>query len=287
MAQEQTEAGAPDSTAVRTALWRALHLEVDPPPHVLADEIGLRLAAPGDGWRDRPDMDPRATSAFRAAMVARARFIEDLVAEQAASGVTQYVILGAGLDTFAQREPELAARLRIFEVDRHEPQLWKRRRLLELGYGLPDRLHLVPVDFEAGEDWLDRLTDAGFDPGQPAVIASTGVTMYLTKEATVATLRQTAGLAPGSTLAMTFLLPAELVDAADRHGLRRSEEGARASGTPFISFYSPQEMLATGREAGFADVRHISGAALGERYFASRADGLRPSTGEDFLVATV
>src|SRR5678815_6197848 len=101
---------APDSTAVRVALWRALHVEVDAPPHVFEDEVGLKLAAPEDGWRSRPDMSP-FTRPFRASIVARARFIEDLVEEQVARGVTQDVILGAGLDTFAQRRPELAARL--------------------------------------------------------------------------------------------------------------------------------------------------------------------------------
>ena len=106
MAEEPAE--APNSTAVRVALWRAMHVQVDPPPHVLEDEIGLQLVAPDDGWRARPDMDPVGTRGFRAAIVARARFIEDLVAEQAGHGVTQYVILGAGLDTFAQRRPDLA-----------------------------------------------------------------------------------------------------------------------------------------------------------------------------------
>ncbi|MBL1090718.1 MULTISPECIES: class I SAM-dependent methyltransferase [Streptomyces] len=284
MAHEQIE--APDNTAVRTALWRALHLHVDPPPHVVEDEIGLQLVAPGDDWRDRPDMDPQATSGFRAAIVARARFIENLIAEQADRGVTQYVVLGAGLDTFAQREPELASRLQIFEVDQPGTQAWKRHRLVELGYDIPDWLHLVPVDFETGASWSEQLSMAGFDPGRPAVIVSTGVTMYLTKETTAATLRQIAGLAPGSTLAMTFLLPTELVDEADRPGLRASEEGARASGTPFISFYTPQEMLALAREAGFKDARHVPGAALAERYFAERTDGLRPSSGESLLLAT-
>ncbi|MEU7245516.1 class I SAM-dependent methyltransferase [Streptomyces sparsogenes] len=278
--------GAPDNTAVRTALWRALHREVDPPPHVIEDGIGLRLADPGDDWRARPDMDPGATRGFRAAIVARARFIEDLIAERADQGVTQYVILGAGLDTFAQRRPELASRLRVYEIDQPGPQAWKRRRLTELGYGVPDWLRLVPVDFEASASWLEQLTAAGFDPGEPAVIVSTGVTMYLTKDATAATLRQIAGLAPGSTLAMTFLLPIELVDEADRPGLRASEEGARASETPFISFYTPAEMLALARDAGFGDVRHVSGSSLAERYFADRTDGLRPSSGEDLLLAT-
>jgi ABC-2 type transport system permease protein len=103
---------APDGTAVRVALWRAMHVQVDPPPHVLEDEVGLRLADPADGWRRRPDLDPHTTSRARASIVARARFVEDLVAEQAALGVGQYVILGAGLDTFAQRRPEIAAGLR-------------------------------------------------------------------------------------------------------------------------------------------------------------------------------
>ena len=284
MADEQTE--APDGTAVRVALWRAMHVLVDPPPHVLEDEIGLQLAAPDDGWRRRPDMDPRATSGYRAAIVARARFIEDLVVEQAGHGVAQYIVLGAGLDTFAQRRPEIASRLRVFEVDQPGPQAWKRQRLTELGYGIPDWLRLVPLDFEASECWWQQLSVAGFDPGQPAVVVSTGVTMYLTKDATAATLREVAGLAPGSTLAMTFLLPAELLDDADRSGLQVSEKGARASGTPFISFYTPPEMLTLAREAGFKDVRHVPGTMLAERYFADRTDDLRPSSGEDLLLAT-
>ena len=284
MADEQTE--APDGTAVRVALWRAMHVLVDPPPHVLEDEIGLQLAAPDDGWRRRPDMDPRATSGYRAAIVARARFIEDLVVEQAGHGVAQYIVLGAGLDTFAQRRPEIASRLRVFEVDQPGPQAWKRQRLTELGYGIPDWLRLVPLDFEASECWWQQLSVAGFDPGQPAVVVSTGVTMYLTKDATAATLRQIAGLAPGSTLAITFLLPAELLGDADRSGLQVAEKGARASGTPFISFYTPPEMLTLAREAGFKDVRHVPGTLLAERYFADRTDGLRPSSGEDLLVAT-
>jgi len=277
---------APDNTAVRVALWRAMHVQVDPPPHVLEDEIGLQLAAPDDGWRTRPDMDPAGTSGFRASIVARARFIEGLVTEQAALGVAQYVILGAGLDTFAQRRPQIAARMRVFEIDQPGPQAWKRRRLIELGFGVPDWLRLVPVDFEVSGSWWQQLTTAGFDPGQPAVVASTGVSMYLTKDATAVTLRQLARLAPGSTLAMTFLLPSDLLDDADRSGLQASSNGARTSGTPFISFYTPREMLALAREAGFTNVRHVSGASLAERYFADRADGLRPSTGEDFVVAT-
>lgn len=278
---------APDNTAVRTALWRALHMRVDPAPHVVEDEVGLRIADPGEGWRERPDMDPQRTSGLRAAIAARARFVEDLIAEQADLGVTQYVVLGAGLDTFAQRKPEIASRLRVFEVDQPGPQAWKRRRLAELGYDIPEWLHLVPVDFEADEDWWERLAAAGFDPARPAVVVSTGVSMYLTEDATAATMRRIATLAPGSTLAMTFLLPVGLVDEADRPGLLASEAGAKASGTPFLSFYAPQDMLRLARETGFRDARHVSAAMHAERYFGGRSDGLRPSSGEDVLVAVV
>jgi methyltransferase (TIGR00027 family) len=277
----------PDGTAVRTALWRALHVELDAPPHVLDDRLGLQLAAPDDAWRDRPDMDPQATRGFRAAIVARARFVEDLVAERAAAGVTQYVILGAGLDTLAERRADLGTHLRIFEVDRPGTQAWKRRRLEELGIGIPEWLRLVPVDFETAASWWDGLVAAGFDAARAAVVVSTGVSMYLTKDATAAMLRQlAAALAPGSTVVMTFLVPAELVDDADRPGLEASSRGARSSGTPFISFYTPDEMVALAVDAGFAAARHVAGHQLAERYFAGRADGLRPSSGEHLVVAT-
>ena len=271
---------------MRVALWRAMHVQDDQPPHVLEDEVGLRLAAPDDDWRRRPDMDPDGTRWFRAGIVARARFVEDLVAEQAEQGVTQYVILGAGLDTFAQRRPALATRLRVFEVDQPGPQAWKQRRLVELGFGVPEWLRLVPVDFEGGGSWWTQLVAAGFDPARPAVVVSTGVTLYLTKEANAATLRQIAALAPGSTLAMTFLLPSELVDDVLRPGFEAAEKGARAAGTPFISFYTPDEMTALAGEAGFREAHHLSAEALNERYFAERTDGLRTARGEELLVAT-
>jgi methyltransferase (TIGR00027 family) len=275
----------PDHTAVRVALWRAMHAQVDAPPHVLEDEIGLRLADPPPGWRERPDMDPVFTSGFRGAIVARARFIEDLVAERAGQGTGQYVLLGAGLDTFAQRRADLASRLVVFEVDQPGTQAWKRQRLIDLGHGIPEWLRLVPVDFEEGASWQEAVAKAGFDATKPAVVASTGVSMYLTREANQATLRGLAALAPGSTVAMTFLLPLELVDERDRQGWVMAENGARSSGTPFISFFRPREFVDLARAAGFGDVRHVSGRELNDRYFTGRTDGLRMSTGEDFLVA--
>jgi len=276
----------PDNTAVRVALWRALHVEVDAPPHVFVDEIGLKLAAPEAGWQSRPDMSP-FTRPFRASILARARFVEDLVLQQAARGVGQYVILGAGLDTFAQRRPELGSRLRVFEIDQPGPQAWKRQRLADIGLGIAPFLRFVPVDFEAGDTWWDRLAASGFDASRPAIVASTGVSMYLTKEAIAATLRQVASLAPGSTLAMSFMLPIELAEPELRPGIERAAAGARANGTPFISFFMPEEMLTLARDAGFREVQHVSAVMLAERYFAGRTDGLRPPRhSEELLVAS-
>jgi methyltransferase (TIGR00027 family) len=276
----------PENTAVRVALWRALHVEADPPPHVFEDTVGLQLVDPDEHWRSRPDMSP-FTRPFRASILARARFIEDLVAEEAARGVAQYVILGAGLDTFAERRSDLARQLTVFEVDQPGPQAWKRQRLVDVGFGIPPHLRLVPVDFEAGDTWWDELARAGFDAARRAVIASTGVSMYLTREAIAATLRHAATLAPGSTFVMSFMLPFERLAPDVRVAVERAADGARAAGTPFISVFTPAEMLDMGRAAGFRGVRHVSADALAERYFAGRDDGLRPpSNSEELLVAT-
>ncbi len=278
---------APESSAVRVALWRALHMLVDSAPHVLTDEIGLQLVAPTDDWRGRPDMDPDGTRWFRAGIVARSRFVEDLVAEALGHGVTQYVVLGAGLDTFAQRKPEIATRLRVFEVDQPGPQEWKRQRLIDLGFGIPDWLRLVPVDFEATTSWWDQLVDAGFDPKQPTVVVSTGVSMYLSSAANAASMGEIAeGLAPGSTFAMTFLLPTDLIDDALRPGFEAAARGAQAAGTPFITFYEPGDILALARKAGFVEAQHVSAAMLTERYFGGRKDGLQALRGEELLIAT-
>lgn len=277
----------PDSTAARVALWRALHAKIDPPPHVLDDTIGLQLLAPPADWQQRGDMDPTFTRPFRASIVARSRFIEDLVIERAARGLDQYVILGAGLDSFAQRHSDLASRMTVFEVDRPSAQHWKRRRLIELGFGSPDWLRFVEVDFEAGDSWRHALASAGFDASKPALVVSTGVSMYLTEEANRLALREVASLAPGSTLAMTFLLPLELADPVVRPALEMAARGAHASGTPFISFFTPSQMLSLAIDAGFGDAYHVSADDLTGRYFAGRTDGLRPPrNAEELLIAT-
>ena len=141
------------------------------------------------------------------------------------------------------------------------------------------------MDFERGESWVERLKTSGFDAKKPALISSLGVSMYLTKDAIAATLKQLAGLASGTTFVMSFLLPIELTDPEVRPGVEAAERGARAAGTPWLSFFTPDEMLALARESGFREVRHVSAAALGDRYFAGRTDGLRPpNNSEELLV---
>jgi methyltransferase (TIGR00027 family) len=249
---------------------------------VLKDEIGLTLAAPDPNWRSRPDMHPAYTRRARASLVARSRFIEDLVID---SGVSQYVILGAGLDSFALRNPELGPRLRVFEVDTPHAQAWKRRRFAELGWELPQGLQLVSANFSADASWLDALLAAGFDARTPAVVAAAGLSTYLTREAIDGILRSVAQLASGSVLAMTFQLPLEDTEPAERAEREQSERGARAAGTPFISFFTPQQLSTAAREAGFHHVQHISARTLTERYFLERSDGLHPSSAEELLLA--
>jgi methyltransferase (TIGR00027 family) len=273
----------PDNTAVRTSLWRALHMQADSKPSILEDEIGLKLIAPPDDWQQRPDM--KFTKRLRASIIARARFIEDLIIEQSKQGIDQYVILGAGLDTFAQRRPDIASKLQVYEIDQPQTLTWKQQRLIELDFGIPDYLHFVPVNFETSS-WWEQLLKAGFDASKPAVVACTGVTLYLTKEAIVATLNQLATLAPGSKLAMTFYLPMELLDEEDKPIHEIGEKGARERGTPFVSFFAPNEILTLASNAGFKDIKTISTKEMEQLYFAGRTDNLLPASGEVFLLAT-
>ena len=275
---------APEHTAVRVALWRSLHVQIDPKPHIITDEIGEKLVAE-ENWKNRQDMNPDFSKGMRASIVGRARFIEDIVEAETKKGVAQYVILGAGLDTFAQRRNDLAGKLHIFEVDQPGPQAWKQKRLKELGLPVPHSLHFVPVDFEAGQSWWEQLLASSFDLTKPAVVVSTGVSMYLTKEANKATLEQLAKLATGSTFAMTFMLALDLLNPEERATMEFVMKKTKEAGTPFLSLFSPEEILSLAKEASFKKAEYISGEDIYQRYFANRSDGLRAGNAEAFLVA--
>jgi methyltransferase (TIGR00027 family) len=289
----------PDFTAVITSLWRAAHLRLDAPPHVLKDDIGLRLvsdtdvltaylgpeaAGRPDAWLAHPLMGEQFRR-WRATMVARARLVEDIVAEQVDRGHDQYVILGAGLDSFAFRRRDLVRTLRVFEVDEPGTQAWKRHRFDELGMSPPEALSFVPVDFEV-QAWGEEIAKAGFDRTRPAVVSSLGTSQYLSVDAINATLRDIAGLASGTVCVCTFVLPAHLIEPDEREMRAETEARAAAQGHPWLSSFSVDEVRGLAEDAGFAMVRLLTGDDLAGRYFGERTDGLRPSSQNAYLIAS-
>jgi methyltransferase (TIGR00027 family) len=294
----------PDATAANTALWRAAHLIVDDAPAVLDDYLAWELVqdpailrsrgypdgpdgAPEivEGWLADPMMGPDFAP-FRATIVGRARLVEDLVTDRAATGVVQYVILGAGLDTFALRSTDITARLRVFEIDEPTTQRWKRERLATLGKAVPPHVQFVPVNFESDVSWVSALTAAGFSSATPTVIASTGVTQYLSRSATLAMMDAAARVAADSTFVCTFMIPYEQVDADEQTLRRRSERRSAHVGHPWISSFSTKDFASMAQASGFSHVEIVTPAQLTRRYFAERSDGLRPSSSEHFLVAS-
>jgi methyltransferase (TIGR00027 family) len=177
-------------------------------------------------------------------------------------------------------------RLRLFEIDEPGTQQWKQRRLRELALPTAPNHTFVPVDFESGQSWVAALATAGFSPGEPSVIASTGVAQYITVHAMSETFRQVAGLARGTVFISTFIPPADLIDPAERPFRALTEQSAASRGHPWISFYTPGEFISIASEAGFDNVHHVAAGELNARYFNNRADGLRANSGENLIVAS-
>ena len=249
----------PSQTALLTAAARALHRQ-EPPPWILDDTLALGLAG-GDGMalaeRVRTGLSPDEMLGFCRWVCVRARVAEDAVGRALESGVRQYVILGAGLDSFGYRRKDLMDRLRVFEVDHPASQAWKRRRLQEIGVAEPRGLVFAPVDFER-QTLDDGLNAAGFRFAEPAIFSWMGVTMYLTREAISATLHAVARCAGGSRLVMTYNLPASLMTAFDRHVSASVQNNvAIAASEPFISLFTPEEIEQLVERSGFVRVEHF------------------------------
>jgi len=272
----------PDNTAMRTALWRALHVQIDDKPYIIEDEVGFDLIKPEKGWQERPDM--KFTKSLRASIVARSRFIEDIAKEQIELGVKQYVLLGAGLDSFAQRNTKFSSQVEIYEIDQSDTLAWKEEKLIENGYNISDKLHFVPVDFETSS-WWTELLNKGFNAKQITYVSCTGVTLYLTKDAITDTLSKMTLLATGSTIAIAFYLPVEQLEGEDKALMEMSIKGAAASGTPFVSFFTFDEITKLAIEIGLREIQTISTNDMKEKYFKNRTDNLVPANGEFFLIA--
>jgi methyltransferase (TIGR00027 family) len=213
-----------------------------------------------------------AAPSLRAFIVARARYTEDMVASGVARGVSQYLLLGAGLDTYACRRP--ADTPVVFEVDHPATQAWKRERLLEAGIAAPSHLVSVPVDFER-ESLQMGLDRAEFDFAKPAVAAWLGVTPYLARETVLATLGFLATrLMRGSELVFDYAEPVDGRDPLHRARFARLAERVAKAGEPFRCFFEPAGLHAALRELGIRNFVDHDAPALDARYFAGRADGL-------------
>ncbi|MEU1981982.1 class I SAM-dependent methyltransferase [Nocardia sp. NPDC019395] len=272
----------PSRTALATAYARAYHQIADR-PRILTDPLAARLlGVTADELAElgRPAADPPGSDAGpgilrlavgdrprRLFFAARARFAEDRVAEAVAAGVRQVVILGAGLDTFAYRNPY--PDLRVFEVDHPATQAWKHQRLTASGIDLPDRLTFVPVDFET-DTLATRLAAAGFDRSEPAVFVWLGVVFYLTQDAVRNTLEYIAGQSEPVEVVFDYLQTGDTDE--DRARLRARATRGAAVGEPWFSFFTPDEIAAQLRALGFTDIEDLPATDLITGYLDGSAE---------------
>lgn len=269
---QKMETGRASKTALRVAIRRAAHQLIDQPP-VLNDPIAVRLVGTGIA-RDMERAQHKVARDFRAYMAARSRFVEDQLAMAVAQGVNQYVILGAGLDTFAWRSPFPG--LRVFEVDFPATQEWKRGMLKEAGLDHPSGLTFVPLDFEH-KALATGLAEAGFDAGRAAFFGWLGVVPYLTREAFRATVGDLARMAAGSGVSFDYGLSAEALGPLRRLALTALSERVASAGEPFKLLFTPEELEQEMRQAGFARLEQWDSGRLNSLYFAGRGDGLKLS----------
>jgi len=271
------EANQPSRTAQGAAMLRAAHQLLDKPP-VFVDPLALRIIGSEAEselrkFQDAPQTD-RPRTGLRAFIAARSRFGEDTLAEAVAEGVRQYVLLGAGLDTFAYRAAKSFPGLAVFEVDHPATQGWKRQRLTETGIAVPDMLTYAPVNFET-ETLADGLARGKFDASKPAMFAWLGVVPYLTHDAIMATLRFIAGLPKGTTVIFDYGEPASTRHDASRAAHEEMAARVAANGEPFRSFFPPEDIIRDAKAAGFSDVEDFNSRTLNARYFDGRDDGLQ------------
>ena len=266
------ETGRASKTALGVAIRRAAHQLIDKPP-VLDDPIAMRLVGEGHPRLMERAMHPVGRD-FRGFMAARSRYTEDRLAEAVANGVTQYVVLGAGLDTFAYRNPFPA--LQVFEVDFPATQEWKRSMLERAAIALPSNLVFVALDFEH-QTLADGLAEAGLDLHKPAFFGWLGVVPYLSLDAFRATMSVVAKMPAGSGVTFDYAVAPETLSPIGRIAFERLSERVAAAGEPFRLFFTPENLEAEIRGAGFDRIEQVGSDGLNELYFQNRADGLKLS----------
>jgi methyltransferase (TIGR00027 family) len=267
----------PSETAQRVAMRRAAHQLLDD-PKVFDDRVALQVI--GRESAAALQADPHRFEAtplspyLRAFVAARSRYAEDELALAVRRGVSQYVILGAGLDTFAYRNPHPEGVLRVFEVDHPATQTWKRTRLAEMGITLPGNLTFAPVDFET-QTLEEGLRNAGYDPNKCTFFSWLGVTEYLTTEAVMATLRFIASAPVGSGVVFDYMVSPSLLTPAQQSRLDRLSGRVASAGEPWQTYFDPESLTRDLRAMGFGYVEDKGPEEINARYFKNRKDGLR------------
>jgi methyltransferase (TIGR00027 family) len=269
----------PSKTALRVALRRAAHQLHDKKPLVFDDPLAVRIL--GAAYREELMRTPKAdrrpfSAALRAFMVTRARLAEDTLANGVArldpkQRTRQYLVLGAGLDTFAYRNPY--ADVTVFEVDHPATQEWKRERLAEAGIAVPENARLVPVDFEK-QALAEQLRASGFDARLPTVTAWLGVVPYLTLEAFRDTTELLGTFAAGSAVVFDYSQPSEVLSAVERLMLESLASRVALAGEPFRLFFTPDALEQELKIAGLEVAEDFDGRALTAKYLHGRRDGL-------------
>ena len=267
----------PSRTALTAAAARAAHLIVDDPPFIFEDTAAAALL--GDqageliGYHSEHGAHPVLASA-RAQVICRSRYTEDRLAAAVGRGISQYVLLGAGLDTFGFRSA-LARQLRVFEVDHPATQAWKLRALAAAGFQVPVHVTFVPAELGAGS-LIAALQAAGFDLMTPAVVGCLGVTMYLDVSAISATLKELSAGAPGTEVIVDYMLPAGLRDETADDYVRQVSQAAADGGEPWRSFLAPDQMRALLSEHGFTELERVRQRGSVPDELWQRSDPLRP-----------
>ena len=268
--------GRRSGTAERVAIRRAAHALCDRPA-IFDDPLALRiLSEEGAALAREEAANPEQHSWLRGLRIfvaARSRFAEEELALAVGRGVRQYVVLGAGLDTFAYRNP--SAKLRVFEVDHPDTQGWKRERLRHAGIAIPDSMRFAPVDFER-DTLAHGLEAAGFDSDEPAFFSWLGVVPYLTRNAALATLRFIGGLPRGSGVVFDYAIPRESMGEAERRAFDALAERVARAGEPFRLFLDPEQLAAELRSLGFTKIEDMDGAAIRTRWFGDSGGEQRP-----------
>ena len=275
------QTGRPSRTALRVAQRRAIHQVLDRPP-VLNDPIAVPLL--GAEFAFDPEKESsRFARAFRAFMAARSRHAEDQLAHAVAGGLSQYVVLGAGLDTFAYRNP--FGQIRVFEVDFPATQEWKRSLLAAASIPIPANLAFVPLDFEH-MTLAEGLATAGFDATLSAFFAWLGVVPYLSLPAFRSTIESIGRLPAGSGVCFDFAQPPEDLDPRYLRVFQALAARVAAAGEPFRLFFTPGQLEQELRAAGFTRIEIRTPGEVNEMYFAGRSDGLAMPRGGVGMFAT-